>query len=81
VKTKSTSIFKSISFKNENTNYGSSNHSEFGASELALEEPVAQIYSEINLVVFCYVKYRFLIFHVHRHKLIANFRSVFSIIY
>jgi len=65
----------------KNTIYFSSNHSEFGTGELALEEPVAQIDGEVNLVVFCYIKYRFLIFHVHRHKLVADLRGVFRVVY
>jgi hypothetical protein len=67
--------------KSKNTIFFSSNHNDFGTCKLKLEEPVTQIDDDVNLVVFCCVKYRFLIFHVHRHKLVTDLRGVFLVVY
>ena len=58
----------------------SADHSELGAGELALEEPVAEVDCQVNLVVLWNVNDRLLVLHVHRHKLVAYLWRVLRIV-
>jgi hypothetical protein len=42
---------------------------------------MTKVDSQINLVVLGNIEDVFFVLHVHRHKLVANFRSVLSIVY
>ena len=58
----------------------SGNHGELGAGELALEQPVAKVNGEVDLVVLRDVKNVLLVLHVHSHELVANFWGVLRIV-
>lgn len=58
----------------------SGNHGELGAGKLALEQPVAQVNGEINLIVLRDVEDVLLVLHVHRHELVADFWRMLCIV-
>ena len=58
----------------------SSNHSQFWAGELALEQPVAQVDGQIYLIMFSYVYDWFFVLHVYSHEFIANLWCMFCIV-
>jgi hypothetical protein len=47
---------------------------------LALEQPVAKVDGKIDLVVLRDIEDVFLVLHVHRHELVANFWRVFGVV-
>lgn len=58
----------------------SSDHGQFGAGELALEEPMAEVDGQIDLVVLGYVNDRFLVLHVHCDELVADLGRVLGVV-
>ena len=61
--------------------WGSGNHGQLGAGKLALEQPVAQVDGEVDLVMLRDVEDILLVLHIHRHELVANFWGVLRIIH
>ena len=59
----------------------SPNHGQFGAGELALEEPMAEVDGQIDLVVLGYVNDRFLVLHVHGDELVADLGRVLGVVH
>lgn len=58
----------------------SANHSQLGAGEVLLKEPVAQVDGEINLVWLGDLDLSLSCFQVNGHEFVANFRSVLCVI-
>lgn len=56
----------------------SSDHAELAAGELVLEQPVAQVDCEIDLVRLANFHQVTVLVHVHGHEVVADFRSVFG---
>ena len=59
----------------------STDERELGARELALEEPMAQIDSQVNLIMLLDVKDRLLVLHVNCHELVADLGSVLCVVH
>jgi hypothetical protein len=53
-------------------------HCKFAAGELVLEQPMAEVYRQVDAVRALNSKHVAMFFDVNCHKLIANFRCVLS---
>ena len=59
----------------------SGDHRQLGAGELALEEPVAEVDGQVDLVMLGNVVDILLVLHVDSHELIADLGGVFGVVH